>query len=243
MERMETQTISELKVSVRADKGKGVARKLRRQGLVPGIFYGPRHEPVPLALRPEELKAALDTPKLRNTVIRLVCEDGGVNGRRALVKDIQRHPLSRAFLHVDLMEVYDDVAVRANVPVHVTGHAIGVDLGGTLEQHLREIHIRCTPDKIPASITIDVSHLPIGGSIRIKELPVAQGIEVLDEGNISVVSVVAPRVLEETKPAEEAAEAAGEGEAKPEAKADKSDKGDKGEKSEKGEKGEKGEKK
>jgi large subunit ribosomal protein L25 len=218
---METQTgqdIMELKVQARPGVGKGGARKLRRGGMIPGVFYGSRHEPLGLAVDPKALLAALSTPKLKNTVIRLASDDAALNGRMVLVKDIQRHPLSRDFLHVDLMEVYADKKVRANIPVHVTGYAVGVDLGGTLEQHLRSIHIKVAADQIPVSITIDATNLNIGDSIKVSQLPVAPGVEVLDEGGISVVSVVSPRVVEEAKPTDEeaAAAAAAEGEAKPE---------------------------
>lgn len=216
--------VRELKVEVRKGRGKGVARKLRRAGRVPGVFYGMRHEPVSVSLSPGELVQALSTPKLRNTLLRMVSEDNGINGRLALVKDIQRHPLNRDFLHIDLIEVYPEIPVKANVPINLHGHPQGVDQGGTLEQHLRYVEIRCPAQKIPAELTVDVSSLEIGHSTKLGEIVIGEGIELLDDEHLVVASVAAPRVLEVAAPvegevAEEGAAEAAEGEA--EAGADK----------------------
>ena len=164
-----------------------------------------------------------------NTLLKVVADDPELNGRVVMVKEIQRHPLTRAYLHVDFMEVYEDRPVTAWVPITVLGHAAGVDQGGTLDQHLRHVELRCAANKIPTSIEIDVSALNIGDSIRLSQLPLAEGIEFLGESAASVVSVVAPRGLEEVAAVavegEEGAEVAAEGEeAKPGDKAPAGDK-------------------
>jgi large subunit ribosomal protein L25 len=189
--------VSEIKVEARAGAGKETARKIRNQGMIPGVFYGARHEPVSFMVAPGALKKALTTPKLLNTLLRLVSDNPEINGRVAMVKEIQRHPLTRAYLHVDLMEVYEDRPVRAWVPINVLGHAAGVDQGGTLDQHMRHVELKCAAYKIPNSIEIDVSALMIGDSIKLSQLPLEPGVELLGERQASVVSVVAPRVLEE----------------------------------------------
>lgn len=223
----------ELRVEARPESGKGVARKLRRAGKVPAVFYGSRHQPVALTISPDELVAALSTPKLRNTIIRMVSDDSELNGRTVMVKEIQRHPISRQFLHVDLLEVYSDVTVKAEVPIHVTGHARGVDLGGTMDLHMRYVNIKCPPEKIPAFLTVDVAELDIGDSIKLGEISIGEGIELLDEENVSVVSIAAPRVAEAAAgEAGEEAEAA-EGEAAPAEGEDKKDKKEDKEKEEK----------
>jgi len=203
---------SELKVEKRSAVGKGVARKLRKKGLIPAVFYGSRHQPVSLALDPEELVKALSTPKLRNTLIRLVSEDSEIDGRKVLVKDIQKDPLTNDFLHVDLLEVYSDILITTQVPIHLTGHPAGVELGGTLEQHLREVDIRCSPENIPSDLTIDVSRLGIGDSVKLGDLTFGQGVELLLDESLSVASVVAPTVVEEPAAEEEEEAEAAEGE-------------------------------
>ncbi len=200
----------QLNVFSRSEAGKSAARKLRKRGMIPAVFYGSRHAPVSISVSPDELVRALSTKKYRNTLLHLVCEGSEINGKMALVKDIQRQPLSREMLHVDFIEVYSDVLVKALIPIHLTGNPQGVEQGGTLDQHIRELEIRCPADKIPEEVQIDATHLEIGDSIKVAELPLGQEIEVLAEPEWSVASVAAPRVLEEVKPAEEE-EAAAEG--------------------------------
>jgi len=204
----------EINVEARLGSGKGVARKLRRAGKIPGVFYGFRTDPIKLALEPARLIEALSTPKHKNTLLRTVSEQDELNGRLAMVKDIQRHPVSRQFLHVDLIEIYTDRPVYAEIPIEIKGHAKGVDLGGTMDHSLRFIAIKCPADRIPVSIDIDVTEMEIGDSIKISELAVGEGVEILEDEHTSVVSVLAPTVEEEVAPAEgEEEEAAGEAEA------------------------------
>src|SRR3990172_11777373 len=88
--------VSEIKVEARAGVGKEKARQIRKDGSIPGVFYGKRHEPVSFSLEPGALKKALSTPKLLNTLLHLVSDDPEVNGRVVMVKEIQRHPITRA---------------------------------------------------------------------------------------------------------------------------------------------------
>jgi large subunit ribosomal protein L25 len=202
--------VSELKVEFRSQAGKGTARKLRRQNKIPGVFYGSRCEPVRLSVDPDLLKSALNTPKLLNTLLKILSDHPDLNGRVVMVREIQRDPLSRKFIHVDLMEVYEDRSVRVKIPVLLKGHAIGVDLGGTLEQHIRQAEIKCPADKIPPSIEIDVTELKIGQTIRLEDLALGEGIELIGDKHASLATVVAPRVLKEEEEEEEVEEAEGE---------------------------------
>lgn len=213
--------VRELKVELRKDTGKSVARKLRRKGQIPAVFYGTRHDSVAVALSPEEMVEALNTPKLKNTLIKIKSGDAELEGRTVMVKEIQRHPITREFLHVDLIEVYPDLPVKASIPVITKGHPKGVDFGGTLEQPLRYVDIECPAPLIPASIVIDVTELGMGDNIRLGQLPVPEGVELQGDPQSTVVSIVAPKMVAETTaeaapgeegaaPAEGAA-AAGEG--------------------------------
>lgn len=225
----------ELKINHRTTSGKGVARKLRKSGKIPGVFYGLRHDPVSLVVDPDELLKALSTPKLKNTLIRMVSEDSDLNGRHVLVQTIQRHPVSREFLHVDFIEVYPDKAVKTKVPVNLVGHPKGVELGGTLDQQMREVYLTCPADKIPAEITVDVSELDIGDTIKLEEIQFGEGVDVLEDLESPIASVAAPRVLEETVTAEEEEGEEGEEAAEGEAAEGEGEEGGEGEGEEGGE--------
>ncbi len=202
----------ELKVEKRTGSGKGVGRKLRKNGKIPGVFYGFRADAVSLTLDPAELREALETPRKRNTILRLTSDDSNINGRIVMVKEMQRNPLTRDFLHVDLMEVYEDRPLKVNVPLNIMGHARGVDMGGTLEQHVRYLQVISPVDRIPVSIDADVTNLDINDMVKVADLHVHEGAEILDDEQATVVSVIPPRVMAEALPEEEEGEEGEEGE-------------------------------
>ncbi len=206
-----TENMGALKVEFRGNSGKGVARKLRAKGLVPGVFYGVKSAPVTLAMTPDVLVEALSTPKLKNTMLKIECDNKDLDGKFVVVKEIQRHPVSRDFLHVDLMEIYPDYKIRTKVPLKLTGSARGVDEGGTLDQHIRLVEVKCAPRKIPETFEIDVTELEIGDSLKLGDVELGEDIEILGEIRSSVVSVAAPRVLETIETDEEEGEEGEEG--------------------------------
>jgi large subunit ribosomal protein L25 len=191
-----TEDMGELKVEFRQGSGKGVARKLRASGLIPGVFYGVKSDPIPLAMDPDVLVEALTTPRLKNTMLKIVSDNSDLDGKFVMVKEIQRHPVSRDFLHVDLMEIYPNYKIRTRVPLKLIGNSVGVDAGGTLDQHTRMVDVKCAPRKIPETFEIDVTELNIGDSLRLDEVEFGEDIEILGEKRASVVSVAVPRVLE-----------------------------------------------
>lgn len=231
MDNQQPTNVTELKVAPRAESGKGHARKLRKAGMIPGVFYGLRTPPAAFACDPNDLRTALKTRMLKNTLIKIVAEGSDINGRVVMVKEIQRHPLSRSFLHVDLIEVYADRMVKIMVPITLVGVPKGLELGGVLEHNLRSVHVKCVPDKIPVDLSIDVSALEIGHFLKLKDVAIPEGVNILDDLNMSVASVIAPRLAEVTAAEAEAAaaaeaEAAGEEGAAPDAdKAKGADKG------------------
>ena len=242
-----------LDVEIRSSKGKGAARKLRAAGRIPGTCYGSGRAPVSVSLDPRSLERLIKSSATGiNTLIDLRVSGGGdFDGRVVLVKELQRDPLSARALHADFYAVDLEQAIEVSVPIHVTGTAPGVTNGGILDHALRELKLECLPRAIPDQILVDVSQLEIGMSLHVRDLVLPQGVTLMSDPNLSVISVVTPAALEEetaaaAAPAEgeaaaEGAEAAAagaegaeakEGEAKPE-------KGGKPEKAEKAEKGEK----
>lgn len=192
-----------LQAEKREVKSKGFVKALRDTGKVPAVAYGDNEQPVTLVLDEKSLQTVLHSERGRNALITLKI---GSDSHAVLLKEIQRHPITRAIRHVDLQRVSLKKKVEALVPVHVKGEAPGVKLsGGILEHVLREIRVRCLPTEIPASIDADVSALQIGNGIKAKDLPVPAGIELLIDKEAIVVNVVAPTILEETPAAGAAA--------------------------------------
>ena len=250
-----------LDVEIRSSKGKGAARKLRAAGRIPGTCYGSGRAPVSVSLDPRSLERLIKSSATGiNTLIDLRVSGGGdYHGRVVLIKELQRDPVSARALHADFYAVDLEQAIEVSVPIHVTGTAPGVTNGGILDHALRELRLECLPRAIPDQILVDVSHLEIGMSVHVRDLVLPEGVKLMSNPDLSVISVVTPAALEEeaaaAAPAEgeavpaegEAAAAAAEGaeakegEAKPE-KGARTEKGARPEKAEKAEKAEKGEK-
>jgi len=183
----------DMKVASRDRVGKGVARTLRREGKIPGILYGQK-ECLALTLEPTEVRRILHSESGSNSVLNLKISSGkGETKRTAMLRDYQVDPISGAILHADLFEVAMDKSVRVRVPVTVTeGTPLGVAEGGVLQHNLRELHIECLPGQIPASIVVDPSSLRVNQGIHVKEVPIPNGIRILDDPDMMVVSIVAP---------------------------------------------------
>ncbi|MDW7711478.1 MAG: 50S ribosomal protein L25 [Deferrisomatales bacterium] len=187
-------------VEAKAAAGKGAARKLRAQGKIPGVVYGPTLEPVMVTFREQDLAKALSTPAQRNVFLRLRSPDQRIDGIRTIVKDLQVHPLKRVFVHADLYKLDADREIRATVPIRVVGTAAGVKLGGILQVARREVVVVCLPDRLPEALEVDVTHLMPGHSIHVSDLPVPEGVTVLTGSKLAVCAVIAPSsALEEAE--------------------------------------------
>jgi large subunit ribosomal protein L25 len=203
-----------LGVELREKRGKGVARKLRAAGRIPGICYRRNAEPVPVSLDPKELDVLLRKASSGiNTLIDLKVAGGGdFDGRQVLVKELQRDPISGAYLHADLYAVDLLQKITVSIPINLTGTAIGVSLGGGILDHaMRELEVECLPNAIPEEFAVDVSEIEVGQSLHVRDIPIPEGVDVLNDPDVSIMSVVAP-VAEEEAPAEEVEEGEGEGE-------------------------------
>jgi large subunit ribosomal protein L25 len=171
----------------RNQSGKGVARKIRAQGMIPAVLYG-SGENIPLTLQPKELLKILTSGE--NTIFRLQI-DGELGGdRQAIVRDLQRDPLRETLLHADLYRISMDVELTVSVPIVLQGMSREVsDVGGVINQLLHEIEIQCLPSLIPHELTIDVAHLGIGEVLHVRDLPIPRGIQVLAASDEVVASV------------------------------------------------------
>jgi len=194
-----------LVVEVREKSGKGVARKLRAAGRIPGVFYGDKEEPLHFSVDPRVLQQLLDKSDAgMNTLINLTVQ--GKSGESiAIVKEIQRDPVSRNYLHLDLLRVDVTHRIHVTVPIHISGVAIGVRMDdGIMDQSLRELDLECLPRAIPKEIIADVNELSVGDSLHVRDLPIPEDVKLLNDPDLPVVSVVAPTVVEEPEAEEEA---------------------------------------
>ena len=187
----------------RTETGKNVARRLRQSGHIPAILYGAGQPAVPVSLNSREVRAVLESGAGRNTILTVDVRDGETS--KAMLVDWQHEPLHSRLLHVDLKRIVLDQRLRATVPVVRLGEAPGAKLqGGILEFVAREVEVECLPGDIPEQIQADVSELMIGINLRVRDLKVDEKVRVLSDPELVVLHVVAPKHVEEEKPAEAA---------------------------------------
>lgn len=199
----------------RTETGKGVARKLRAQGQVPGVIYGHGREPQALTVNAREFERLAERVRITSTVIELAL-DGKT--ARTLVRELQRDPIRRSVIHIDFQELVAGEKVVVSVPLRFVGTADGVkNSGGILEEVIHQLHVRCDPANIPDHIDVDVTPLTIGHGLHVSDLTLPEGVETTDDPETTVATVSAPVVEEEAAPAAaEGALAAPEAAAEPE---------------------------
>ncbi len=198
-----------LSAEVRNDRGKGVARKLRAAGRVPGVVYGHGREPQSLSLVARDLDKLLSHIAAGSTVIELTL---GKATTKTLIREIQRHPFKKQVLHIDFMELVAGEKVIVDIPLVFVGIPEGVRLSGALlEQIVHNIEVNVDPSNIPNHIDVDVTNLAMGHSLHVRDLKLPEGLEVLTDEDTTICAVVAPRAVVEEK-AEGEADAAAAGE-------------------------------
>jgi large subunit ribosomal protein L25 len=196
----------------RDDRGKNAARRLRRQGLVPGIVYGGKDGNIAVAVDPKALQRVLRSEAGRNTILKL--DIAGAGATNAILKDLQVDPIKDSLLHADFYRIAMDVAIRVTVPINIRGEARGVKVdGGILELITREIEVECLPGDIPERIDLDVSELGLNGALRVSDLPANAKVKILESADQVVVHVVS--IKEEEAPAPAAVAVEGEAAAAP----------------------------
>lgn len=191
---------TQMKIEARTSTGKGISRKLRAAGRIPGVVYGRGMEPVPVSLDPKALAAAIAGEGGINNLITLQ-GGGSLDQTVVIVADIQRDALRGNAEHVDLHQVNMNEKVRVNVPVSLQGTAAGVKEGGLLDFAHHTLHIECLPGSIPEHIEIDITSIKIGHSIHVQDLNLPNGVKCLDNPKTPVVGVLG-KAKDEEAPAE-----------------------------------------
>jgi len=190
----------------RALTTKGAVKAFRQKGRIPGVAYGDKESPIMLTVDEKAILSILHAKGGRNALINLKVGGGS---HPVLIKEIQRHPITRSLWHVDFHRISLKKKIETRVPVQVKGEAPGVKVGGGVLEHLvREIRVRCLPTEIPAFVEADISNLQLNQGIRAKELQLPEGVEVLIDAESVIVHVLTIKVVEETPAAEAAVGAA-----------------------------------
>jgi large subunit ribosomal protein L25 len=187
-----------LKASPRSERGKGVARKLRAAGEVPGVIYGHGRDPQPLTVNAREFDRLAEKVRITSTVIELA-----LDGRtaRTLVRELQRDPIRRTVLHIDFQELVAGEKVTVSVPLRFIGTPEGVKTGGgILEEVMHKVDVTVDPANIPDHIDVDVTALTIGHSLHIGDLKLPAGVEVTEDPEQTIAVVSAPKAEEEPAP-------------------------------------------
>lgn len=189
----------ELTIKRRGDTGKQVAKRLRRDGVVPAVLYGGA-KPEPVTVDPRAVLRIIQGHQGSTQLLTLRFE-GDSGTRMAIIRDLQFDPLSEDLLHVDLQEVTADRAITVRVAVHPTGEAVGVrEQKGILNTVLHELEVSCLPTQIPDRIEADVSSLMIGHVLTVGDLRIPAGVRILNDPGQAVVTVAAPMVEEVEAP-------------------------------------------
>jgi large subunit ribosomal protein L25 len=201
-------TVNELSATARPKAGKGAARAVRREGRVPGVIYGDNKEPLAIALDFKELKLKIYAGHFLTTVLNVDVEG---TKHRVIPRDFQLDPVMDNPIHVDFLRLGEGAKVRVRVPIHVTNaeSAPGIKRGGTVNIVTHTISVLVPADAIPQNFEVDLTGLDINYSRHLSDVKLPPNVKVLEQGDITLVTIVPPSgYAEEMKQAAEAAAAA-----------------------------------
>ena len=193
----------DLKAQVRTTTGKGPARALRRDGRIPAVLYGQKTDSIMLSIDFKEFELIVKKANIGSVLLNLQIQNGKTITRPAMIKELQTNPVTGAFLHIDFYEIDMQRKITVSVPVVTQGKSVGVEEGGLLQIVRREIELLCLPTAIPEAIEVDISDLTIGDSIHVQEIALPGDVELTEETDFTVITVLAPKVEEEPVEEEE----------------------------------------
>ncbi len=194
-----------LKARHREKSGKEYAKKLRRDGFIPAVLYGPESPAVSLEIETKSFQTLLRGGLGENVIVTLLLDEKKDGQRKVLIREIQRDPVNGNILHLDFHQISLTKKLTIEVPIHLVGTPEGVSDGGILQHVLRELEVECLPTAIPEKIEVDVSSLKIGDSFHVADIKV-ENVEILSDPKSSVVTVVPPTVFKEPEVAAAVAE-------------------------------------
>jgi large subunit ribosomal protein L25 len=187
-----------IKCETRDIFGKNASRRLRREGKIPAVLYGRNEPSTHLTLQKKDIFGILRSESGENTIFKAAIDTGSKN---TMIKELQLDPVTDEILHIDLIQIAMDKAIRVSVPVVVTGESVGVKTeGGFVDLITREIEVECLPGVIPEHIEVDISELHLHQSVRIEEMTFPDGVEAVSDPQTLVVLIEAPTKEEEVVP-------------------------------------------
>lgn len=178
-----------INTATRPDIGRKATKAVRKSGQIPAVMYG-GGEVKHFSTTVKDIKPIIYTPDFKIAEIDI---DGAKH--KAILKDIQFHPVTDEVMHIDFLKLIDGVKVKVNLPVRYEGVSPGVKEGGKLIEALRTVKVKTIPEKLVDQLIADISETQLGQAIRVKDLQVGEGIEIMTDPNIPVASVNVPRVL------------------------------------------------
>ena len=190
-----------LEVRERENRGSRDARRLRKQGLIPGVLYGRGNAPHAIVVSERELRRVLTGEHGLHTILDVVL-DGQKNTHASILKDYQQDPIRGRIAHFDLQEVRLDQVIQAQVVVDLVGESSGVKAGGVLSQVTREINVEALPMEVPDRLELDVSGTEIGDTLRLSDLRAPEGVKLLDDPETVLATVTLPTKIVEPEPEE-----------------------------------------
>ncbi len=193
-----------INLNIEARKKENNLKTLRKQGFIPGVLYGKKIDPFIVLLNYKEFLKTFAKHSI-SSFVNIVSKEDSVNGKTAVIKEIQKDPVTDNIIHIDLHEISMDEKIEIEAVVHFVGKPEGVKLGGILEPLMRHITIKGYPKDIIDTINIDVAGLGIGDIIHVRDLNLGKNIEIMAEEDAAIVTVAEPTV-EETSAAAPAAE-------------------------------------
>ncbi len=175
------------------------AKEVRRNGRIPAVLYG-AEDPIHFSVTEKGVKQLIYTPDFKLAELQ-------VDGKtiKAIVKEVQYHPVTDEIVHIDFLQLVDGRKIKVEVPIRFKGNSPGVRAGGKLQQAVRRVKIKTTPDKLIDSVMLDISDLELGQSIRIRDIEPSDGIEIINSPGIPVATIEIPRALRSATAAAERA--------------------------------------
>lgn len=198
--------MSKLIVKKRNNQGTSSSRRMRSDGLLPGIIYGSDKESNIVEMNLNQVEKILKNHSSDSVLIEVDLEDEG--SVRVLLKEVQYHPVTSSILHVDLQRVVAGKPIQVDVAIELNGEPVGVKSGGIIDHKIHSLSVECLPKDMIESIPVDITNLEIGDSLTVSDITVTSKIKILSDENLQVVSINAPKVVdssdEETEEADEA---------------------------------------
>ena len=178
--------------SSRTDHRKGAVGRLRTEGKIPGVVYGGGSAATPIEVDEHAFTLMIQRFSGENLMLQLSIDDAAP--RRVLLKSLETHPITRRILHLDFHEVTLDRKVTVKLPLNLVGESKGVAQGGTLDVHLRSVVVQCKAGEMLDHLDVDITNLDVGQHLQVKHLALPKGFRLVTADNVSVVTVLKPRV-------------------------------------------------